>query len=86
MSCIQVTGLLVIFIALSKLVKSIPNHGSKKFLGHLYWANRYPALGYTEWDAFGITKTCIEKNTSVHGQRYRSRFAKVVIVILSQRN
>lgn len=62
MSCIQVTGLLLIFIASSKLVKSIPNHGPQEFVGHSYWANRYPTLGYTEWDGFWNNQdVCREK-------------------------
>ena len=64
MSCIQVTGLLVIFIASSKLVKSIPNHGPQKFVGHSYWANRYPTLGYTEWDGFW-------NNKDVYREKYK---------------
>ena len=69
MSCIQVTGLLVVFTASSKLVKSIPNHGSKKFLGHLYWANRYPTLGYTEWDGFWNNEdVCREKYKRARSQ------------------
>ena len=44
--------LVAIIIVTARLVVSFPYHGLQKFLGHSYWTQRYPSLGYTEWDGF----------------------------------
>lgn len=41
----------IIFVT-ARLVVSVPYHGLEKYLGHSYWTQRYPSLGYTEWDGF----------------------------------
>ena len=41
-----------LIIVTARLVDSVPNHGTQKYRGHSYWTQRYPSLGYTEWDGF----------------------------------
>ena len=39
-------------IVTARLALSIPSHGSQIYRGHSYWTQRYPSLGYKEWDGF----------------------------------